>query len=120
MTGIGKFASEWLRHVSNSNWLKGQLIAECVAAMRASGSPKRNYSDETLAHLVGGITSQHVGRLRQVYERFKPIAEKHPTLYWAHFVAALEWDDAEEWLEEAAKKVWSVQQMRGAKWEDQL
>jgi hypothetical protein len=33
-------------------------------------------------------------------------------LYWSHFQAALEWDDAEMWLEGALQNDWSVSQMR--------
>ena len=35
----------------------------------------------------------------------------------AHFQAALDWDDAEMWLEGAIQNDWSVSQMRGRRWE---
>ena len=36
-----------------------------------------------------------------------------PGLYWSHFQAALDWDDAEMWLEGAVQNGWSIAQMQG-------
>ena len=39
--------------------------------------------------------------------------EEYPGLYWSHFQAALDWDDAEMWLEGAVQNRWSIAQMQG-------
>ena len=39
--------------------------------------------------------------------------EAYPGLYWSHFQAALDWDDAEMWLEGAVQNRWSISQMQG-------
>jgi hypothetical protein len=36
-------------------------------------------------------------------------------VYWSHFLAGLEWDDAEMWLEGASQSGWSVNDMRAAR-----
>jgi hypothetical protein len=82
----------------------------------AQGLPSGEYSDEAWGRLVGGVTGQHVGRLRRVYQRFGSSQEKFPGLYWSHFQAALDWNDAEMWLEGAAQSGWSVSQMREQRW----
>jgi hypothetical protein len=33
-------------------------------------------------------------------------------LFWSHFQAALDWDDAEMWLEGAVRSDWSIEEMR--------
>jgi hypothetical protein len=38
-------------------------------------------------------------------------------LFWSHFQAAIDWEDAEMWLEGAIQNEWSVSQMRGKRWE---
>jgi hypothetical protein len=75
------------------------------------------YSDEAWSQLVGGVTSQHVGRLRRVYQRFGEVSDQYEGLYWSHFQAAIDWEDAEMWLEGAIHNGWSVSQMRGKRWE---
>jgi len=42
---------------------------------------------------------------------------KFKKLYWSHFQAALDWDDAEMWLEGAVQSGWSVSQMRNKRYE---
>ena len=76
-----------------------------------------DYSDEAWAQLVGNVTSQHVGRLRRVHQRFGDDSTQYKGLYWSHLQAALDWDDAEMWLEGAIQNQWSVSQMRGRRWE---
>jgi hypothetical protein len=39
--------------------------------------------------------------------------EEYRGLYWSHFQAALDWDDAEMWLEGAVQNRWSISQMQG-------
>jgi hypothetical protein len=38
-------------------------------------------------------------------------------LAWSHFQAAIDWDDAEMWLEGALQSPWSVSEMRQHRWE---
>jgi hypothetical protein len=111
------FVVEWNRLVSTTNWEKGRIICEWREALEAEGAAAAKYSDEAWAALVGGVTSQHVGRLRRVFQRFGETFETYEGLYWSHFQAALDWDDAEMWLEGALKSDWSVSQMRGKRWE---
>jgi hypothetical protein len=50
--------------------------------------------------------------LRRVYERFGDVQSQYDGLYWSHFQASLDWDDAEMWLEGAVQSGWSVAEMR--------
>lgn len=113
----GRFVGQWNRLVSTTNWEKGRIICQWRAALIAAGAPVTDYSDEAWAQLVGGVTSQHVGRLRRVYDRFGAIHDQFEGLYWSHFQASLDWEDAEMWLEGAIHNGWSVSQMRGKRWE---
>ena len=74
-------------------------------------------SDEAWSREVGGVSPQHVGRLRRTYERFGAVHKQYPGLYWSHFQAALDWPDAEMYLEGAVQNDWSVSQMRNQRWE---
>lgn len=111
------YIGKWNELVSTTNWEKGQIISEWRDALVADGASAGEYSDEAWAQLVGGVTSQHVGRLRRVYQQFGETADQYPGLYWSHFQAALDWDDAEMWLEGAIQNGWSISQMRGKRWE---
>jgi hypothetical protein len=82
-----------------------------------SGTDASHYSDEAWARRVGGVTAPHVGRLRRVYDRFGTTYETYESIYWSHFLAALDWDDAPLWLEGAAREGWSVAGMREQRWE---
>jgi hypothetical protein len=113
----GKFVGQWNRLVSTTNWEKGRIICQWREALTAAAAPVTDYSDEAWSQLVGGVTSQHVGRLRRVYQRFGEVREQYDGLYWSHFQAAIEWQDAEMWLEGAIHNGWSVSQMRGKRWE---
>jgi len=106
------FVGRWNQLVSQTNWQKGQIIHQWRDALIATGAPQFEYSDETWSRLVGGVTGQHTGRLRRVYARFGQVWESYPSLYWSHFHAAIEWDDAEMWLEGAVQNGWSVSQLR--------
>jgi hypothetical protein len=66
---------------------------------------------------VGNVTGQHVGRLRRVFERFHAARNQYAGLYWSHFQAAIEWPDAEMWLEGAVQSRWSINDMRARRWE---
>jgi hypothetical protein len=110
------FVGRWSRLVSTTNWEKGRIIVEWRQALVSQGLPVTEYSDEAWGRLVGGVTGQHVGRLRRVYQRFGQVRDHYPELYWSHFQAALDWDDAEMWLEGARHSGWSIAQMRDARW----
>lgn len=111
------FVGRWNRLISTTNWEKGRIIHEWRQASMESDVPTTEYSDETWSQLVGGVTGQHVGRLRRVYERFGSSFEEYNGLFWSHFQAALDWDDAEMWLEGASQSKWSVSNMRRQRWE---
>jgi len=111
------FVGRWNQLVSTTNWEKGRIISQWRDELAAADSPPTEYSDEAWGRLVGGVTGQHVGRLRRVYQRFGEVYETYDGLYWSHFHAALDWDDAEMWLEGAVQSHWSVSQMRKTRWE---
>jgi hypothetical protein len=111
------YLGQWNRLVSTTNWEKGRIVCQWREALLTAGSPVNEYSDEAWVQLVGGVTSQHVGRLRRVFQRFGEDFDQYPGLYWSHFQAALDWDDAPMWLEGAIQNDWSVSQMRGKRWE---
>jgi hypothetical protein len=106
------FLGQWKRLVSTTNWEKGRIINEWRQALVAAGTPTSEYSDDAWSQRVGGVTGQHVGRLRRVYERFDASRAEFPALYWSHFQAALDWGDALMWLEGAYQSGWSVAEMR--------
>jgi hypothetical protein len=111
------FVGRWNQLVSNTNWEKGRIVFQWREALIASGTPASEYADEAWARRVGGVTGQHVGRLRRVYQRFSATCEQYNGLYWSHFQAAIDWEDAEMWLEGAVQNSWSVSQMRHNRWE---
>ena len=111
------FIGQWNRLVSTSNWEKGRIIHEWRTALISVSAPVTEYSDEAWSQRVGTATGQHVGRLRRVYERFGDVREQYDGLYWSHFQAAVDWDDAEMWLEGALQNKWSVASMRKSRWE---
>ncbi len=111
------FVGRWNKLVSTTNWEKGRIVVQWRDALVAEGAAVTEYSDEAWARLVGGVTGQHVGRLRRVYQRFGNAFEQYPQLFWSHFQAAVEWDDAEMWLEGAVQNGWSVAGMRSQRWE---
>ena len=111
------FEGRWNRLISTTNWEKGQIIFQWRRALKAAKAPATEYSDEAWSRRVSSVTGQHVGRLRRVYERFGEVHEQFEGLYWSHFQAALDWDDAEMWLEGAIQKHWSVSHMRRFRWE---
>ncbi len=82
---------------------KGRIIADWREALVSNQAPATCYSDEAWARRVGGVSAQHVGRLRRVYDRFGKIYSSYSKVYWSHFLAGLEWDDAEMWLEGASQ-----------------
>lgn len=111
------FVGQWNQLVSTTNWEKGRIILDWREALIEAQAPAVEYSDEAWSRRVGNVTGQHVGRLRRVYERFGSVTEQYESLFWSHFQAALDWEDAEMWLEGAVRSSWSVSQMRRTRWE---
>ena len=111
------FVGKWNQLVSTTNWEKGRIIFQWRDALIRAEAPTTKYSDEAWATRVGAVTGQHVGRLRRVYQRFGTVYDDYQDLFWSHFHAALDWDDAEMWLEGAVQNHWSVSQMRNQRWE---
>ena len=112
-----QFLGQWKRLVSTTNWEKGQIIHGWREALRATAALASEFSDEAWSRRVGNVTPQHVGRLRRVFERFFQVRDEYPGLFWSHFQAAIDWDDAEMWLEGAVHSDWSVSEMRHQRWE---
>ena len=111
------FVGRWNQLISTTNWEKGRIISDWRAALIESGVDASQYSDEAWARRVGGVTAPHVGRLRRVHDRFASTYETYDGLYWSHFLAGLDWDDAPMWLEGASKEGWSVAGMREQRWQ---
>ncbi len=111
-----EFVGKWNTLISTTNWEKGKIILNWRNMLIETGASAPSYSDEAWARRVGGVTSQHVGRLRRVYERFGNTYSSYPKLFWSHFLAANDWDDAEMWLEGATQSHWSVSEMREMRW----
>ena len=111
------YVGQWNTLISTTNWEKGRIIHEWRTTLTEENAQVTEYSDEAWSKRVGAVTPQHVGRLRRVYQRFGQVYEQYPGLYWSHFQAALDWDDAEMWLEGGVQNQWSVSQMRRQRWE---
>ncbi|MCR4412455.1 MAG: hypothetical protein NUV77_08545 [Thermoguttaceae bacterium] len=112
-----EYLGRWNRLVSTTNWEKGRIISQWRQSLLAAGVPIQFCSDEAWSRRVGHVSPQHVGRLRRTYEQFGEVYEQYPGLYWSHFQAALDWHDAEMWLEGAVQNGWSVAQMRRQRWQ---
>jgi hypothetical protein len=117
VTASQPYVGRWNKLVSTTNWEKGRIIVEWRESLAAQGLPVSEYSDEAWSRLVGGVTGQHAGRLRRVYQRFGKVKDEYRGLFWSHFQAALDYNDAEMWLEGAVQSDWSVAQMREQRWE---
>jgi len=111
------FIGRWGRLVSQTNWEKGRIVHEWREALASAEAPTGENSDDAWSRLVGGVTAQHVGRLRRVFARFGEVRDDYKGLYWSHFLAAVDWNDAELWLEGAVQNKWSVAEMRRERWE---
>jgi hypothetical protein len=111
------YLGQWNLLVSTTNWEKGRIIHDWRQAMIETAAPATEYSDDAWSRRVGNVTGQHVGRLRRVYERFGSVHQDYGGLYWSHFQAAIDWNDAEMWLEGAIQNRWSVADMRRERWQ---
>jgi hypothetical protein len=114
-TASNEYLGRWNRLVSTTNWEKGRIVAEWREALIEAAAPAAAYTDDAWSRRVGNVTPQHTGRLRRVYQRFASMREEYRGLYWSHFQAALDWDDAEMWLEGAVQNRWSISQMQGGR-----
>ncbi len=112
-----EFFGRWNRLVSTTNWEKGRIVSEWRAALEGADAPPATYTDETWARRVGNVSPQHTGRLRRVWDRFGSQYEQYAGLFWSHFQAAIDWPDAEMWLEGAVQNRWSIAEMREKRWE---
>jgi hypothetical protein len=112
-----EYVGRWNRLVSTTNWEKGRIIAAWRKALEKAAAPIGSCSDQAWSSRVGSVSPQHAGRLRRVYERFGRVRKQYSGLYWSHFQVALDWHDAEMWLEGAVQNGWSVAQMRRQRWE---
>jgi hypothetical protein len=111
------FVGQWNGLISTTNWEKGAIICRWRESLKKSKATLAESSDEAWSQLVGGVTPQHVGRLRRTFERFGHVHQEYEGIFWSHFYAALEWEDAEMWLEGAVQNQWSVSGMRRQRWE---
>jgi hypothetical protein len=111
------FLGRWHRLVSVTNWEKGRIIVEWRQALEELNASPDEYSDTTWSDRVGNVSPGHVSRLRRTFERFGGTYESYRGLYWSHFQAALDWDDAELWLEGAVQNTWTVSEMRATRLE---
>jgi hypothetical protein len=111
------FVGRWHRLISTTNWEKGRIISEWRERLAEAGAPATACGDEAWSRRVGGVSPQHVGRLRRVCQRFGMVHAEYPRLYWSHFQAAVDWHDAEMWLEGAVQSGWSVARMRAERWQ---
>ena len=112
-----EFLGQWNRLVSTTNWEKGRIICQWRDKLIEAGAAPSSSTDEAWSRWVGNVSRQHAGRLRRVYQRFGSVYRDYAGLYWSHFQAALDWDDAEMWLEGAVGNAWSIAQMRYQRWE---
>jgi len=117
-TTSAPFVGAWQALVSQTNWEKGKIILDWREALIAADAPVNEYSDEAWATLVEhSVTGQHVGRLRRVYQQFGSVQNDYANLSWTHFQIAMDWSDAEMWLEGAVQEKWSVSSMCENRWE---
>ncbi len=112
-----QFVGRWMTLISTTNWEKGHIIAEWRQALVDADAVATEYSDEAWSRRIGNISSQHTGRLRRTFARFGQVCSEYRGLYWSHFQAALDWEDAEMWLEGAVQNEWSVSEMRRERWQ---
>jgi len=112
-----EYLGRWNRLISTTNWEKGRIICEWRSALVAAEAPPTSYTDEAWSRWAGNVSPQHVGRLRRVHDRFGQDYQRYSGLYWSHFQAALDWADAEMWLQGASDSGWSISQMRYQRWE---
>jgi hypothetical protein len=112
-----QYVGRWKRLISTTNWEKGRIIHQWRETLRQADAAAADCTDDAWSRQVGNVTPQHVGRLRRVFERFGEVCEQYPGLYWSHFQAAIDWPDAEMYLQGAVESDWSVSEMRNQRWE---
>ncbi|MEK6234709.1 MAG: hypothetical protein N2C14_08355 [Planctomycetales bacterium] len=112
-----RYLGQWNRLVSMTNWEKGRIVCQWRDALVADEVPARDFSDETWSRRVGNVSSQHVGRLRRVFQKFGQSYVNYSGLFWSHFLASLDWEDSDVWLQGAIENRWSVAVMRQKRWQ---
>src|SRR5436309_11568246 len=85
------YIHRWNGLVSTTNWEKGRIVFEWREALIAAGAAAQEYSDEAWARRISTFSSQHVGRLRRVHERFAATRGRSAGLHWSHSRAPLAW-----------------------------
>ena len=112
-----EYVGRWNRLISTTNWEKGRIICQWREALQQAGASAAGCTDDAWSRQVANVTPQHVGRLRRVFERFGRVFDQYAGLYWSHFHAAIDWPDAEMYLQGAVEDDLSVSQMRNLRWE---
>lgn len=93
------------QETSDANWEVGRLAAEWVRKY------SRGLCDADFGLLVG-LSADQVYRCRRVWETFGDVYKKFPNLQWAHFYAAMNWQNAHECLTWANEVQARVPEMR--------
>ena len=97
---------------SAPNWERAALSSSGGPPSR-KGATSEEFTDEAWSRRVGNVSPQHVGRLRRAYDPSCRAHPRYPGLYWSHFQAGLDWDDAEMWLEGAVQNRWPISELAG-------
>lgn len=91
--------------ISTNNWNIGRLAALWTTAWA------RGRGDGDLGGMVG-MSGDQVGQRRRVWERFGGKTDTYQFLSWSHFYAALNWDDAESYLQWASDNQATVSELK--------
>lgn len=91
--------------ISESNWAIGAGAAHWTRCYA------RGRGDSEFGALVG-MSGDQIYQRRRVFETFATARELFPNLRWAHFYAALNWQDAAEHLKWANEWDATVAEMR--------
>ncbi len=111
------YLNQWHELISRTNWEKGRVICQWRENVCNLHPEVRAVSDRAWSELTGGVSADHVGRLRRTFERFGDTYKNYDRLSWTHFMVAVAWPDAEMWLEGATQNGWTIEQMRTKRWE---
>lgn len=94
-----------LRSLSDTNWTVGQMAAQWIKKFA------RSRTDADFGSLVG-LSPDQVFQRRRVWETFADVRQNYPRLFWSHFYAAMDWNDADECLQWAQDVQAGVAEMR--------
>ena len=112
-TASSEYLGRWNRLVSTTNWEKGRIVAEWREALIEAARRGGRLQRRGLEPAGGQRHAPAYGPLATGLPAVCSDAGSVPGLYWSHFQAALDWDDAEMWLEGAVQNRWSISQMQG-------